>query len=98
MIDNIIDTVAWVHHKITNIHPFQEGNGRTARLSANLILECYGLVGISIKIERENKNKYRQALAQADKMNDLEPLKALIYEGIIDRLNNIPMFFDKSKH
>ncbi len=97
-IDQIVDTAAWIHHKITFIHPFQDGNGRTARLAANLVLECYGLVGISIKIERENKNQYRQALAQVDKMSDLEPLKTHIYEGLIDRLAGVPMFFDKSQH
>ncbi len=97
--DKVVEVAAWLHHKITFIHPFQDGNGRTARLAANLVLECYGLVGISIKVERENKNRYRLALAQVDKMNDLEPLKALIYEGLIDRISGIPMFFDgKSKH
>lgn len=33
---------------------FREGNGRTARLATNLILERYELVGISIKIEQGN--------------------------------------------
>ncbi len=93
--DRIIGIAAWLHHRITFIHPFQDGNGRAARLAANLILECYGLIGISIKVERENKNRYRQALSQIDKMNDLEPLKTLIYEGLIDRLNGVPMFFNK---
>ena len=96
MIDRVVEIAAWLHHRITFIHPFQDGNGRTARLAANLILECFGLVGISIKIERENKNRYRQALAQVDKMNDLEPLKTLIYEGLLDRLNGVPMFFNKN--
>ena len=63
-IEKIIRLSAWVHHKITHIHPFREGNGRTARLAGNLILERYGLVGISIKVEKENKNQYCNALAQ----------------------------------
>jgi fido (protein-threonine AMPylation protein) len=90
-IDAIISSAAWVHHTITFVHPFREGNGRTARLAANLLLERYGLVGISIKIEKENKNRYRQALAQIDLMQDYEPLKAIIYEGLIERYNGVTM-------
>ncbi|MDP3697027.1 MAG: Fic family protein [Candidatus Taylorbacteria bacterium] len=85
MLANVIDTAAWIHHKITHIHSFRDGNGRTARLIANLVLERYGLVGISIKFEKENKNKYRRALQQIDQVNDYEPLMEIIYEGLIDR-------------
>ncbi|KKS44080.1 MAG: filamentation induced by cAMP protein Fic [candidate division CPR1 bacterium GW2011_GWA2_42_17] len=88
-VERIVDTAAWIHHQITFVHPFREGNGRTARLFANLILERYGLVGISIKMEKENKNRYRAALAQADATKDLEPLKAIIYDGIIDRYKGV---------
>ena len=90
-IDDIILCATWIHHTITYIHPFREGNGRTARLTANLILERYGLVGISIKIEKENKNIYRQALAQIDKAQDYEPLKNIIYEGLLERYNGVSL-------
>lgn len=86
---NVIVTAAWIHHTITAIHPFREGNGRTARLAANLILERYGLVGISVKIEKENKNKYRQALVQIDNKKDYEPLETLIAEGLIERYEGV---------
>lgn len=90
-IDDVIMAVAWLHHAITHIHPFREGNGRTARLVANLVLERYGLIGISIKIEKENKDRYRKALSQIDKNKDYEPLKKIIYEGLLDRYNGISM-------
>ena len=88
-IDEIVSVATWIHHKITFIHPFREGNGRTARLAANLILEKHGLVGISIKIEKENKDQYRKALAQIDSYEDYEPLKELIYEGLIERYKGV---------
>ncbi len=91
MIQNILAVTAWAHHKITHIHPFRDGNGRTARLLGNLILERYGLVGVSIKIERENRNRYRASLSQIDTMNDHEPLMNIIAEGIVDRYNGVPM-------
>ncbi|MCX6810855.1 MAG: Fic family protein [Candidatus Berkelbacteria bacterium] len=90
-IDKVVSLSTWVHHKITFIHPFREGNGRTARLIANLILERYGLVGISVKVERENKDAYIQALSQIDKMADYEPLKNLIYKGLAERYEGVAM-------
>jgi cell filamentation protein len=88
-IDKVLNVTAWLHHSITFIHPFREGNGRTARLAANLILERYGLIGISVKLEKENKNIYCKALSQIDKHNDYKPLKDIISEGIIDRYNGV---------
>lgn len=90
-IEKVIRLSAWIHHKITHAHPFREGNGRTARLAGNFILERYGLVGISIKIEKENKNQYCNALAQVDKFEDYEPLVALISDGLIDRYHGVTM-------
>lgn len=95
MIDAVVETAAWIHHAITFIHPFRDGNGRTARLASNLILGRFGLIGISIRIEKENKNRYRQALTQIDQARDYEPLKALIYEGLMERYEGVPMFFHK---
>ena len=61
-VDHVVRVAAWLHHHITFVHPFREGNGRTARLVANLILEHYGLVGLSIKVEQQNKNAYRELI------------------------------------
>ena len=88
-INEVIHTTAWLHHSITAIHPFMEGNGRTARLAANLILERYGLVGISVKIEKENKNEYRKSLVQIDKFKDYGPLEDIVAEGIIERYHGV---------
>lgn len=90
-INNIVRTSSWIHHLITYIHPFREGNGRTARLAANLILERYGLVGISVRVEKENKDRYRQALKQIDQEKDYEPLMDLIYEGLIERYKGVSL-------
>ncbi len=96
-IEAIIRVAAWLHHIITFVHPFREGNGRTARLAANLILERYGLVGISVKIEKENKNQYRQALAQIDNMDDFEPLVNMMYDGLLERYDGVPVKYYKVK-
>ena len=52
------------HHRFVNIHPFDDGNGRMARILMNLILmQSKQLVAI---IKTEFKNDYLFALSKAD--------------------------------
>jgi Fic family protein len=53
-----------IHHRITQIHPFREGNGRTTIAFMNVQLVRAGLTPIYIKFE-EKKN-YIAALEKAD--------------------------------
>jgi len=62
---NAIVLATWVHHAFTKIHPFQDGNGRIARLLASLILIKNGLLPFTVK--RNDKAKYINALELADK-------------------------------
>ena len=83
-LDKVIDTAAWAQHKLVAIHPFGEGNGRTARLLINVILRRYGLPPSQVRFEGENKKDYLQALCQVDNYEDYDPLKHLILRGVID--------------
>ena len=96
-IEKVVSVAAWIHHLVTHVHPFREGNCRTARLSANLVLERFGLMGISPKIETENKKRYCNALAQIDTANDYEPLKKLIGEGLTDRYRGLKVKYYETK-
>jgi Fic family protein len=49
------------HLRYVSIHPFYDGNGRTARIFTNLILISFGYPPVIIEIER--KNAYNQYLA-----------------------------------
>jgi len=65
---------AWLHHRFTQIHPFQDGNGRIARALASLVFlreRCFPLT-----IHRDIRDEYIQALEQADK-GELQSLVAL---------------------
>lgn len=42
-ISMVIETAAWAHAEWVRIHPFANGNGRTARMWANWILMRYGM-------------------------------------------------------
>lgn len=66
---------AWLHHRFTQIHPFQDGNGRVARAIASLVLVKDGL--FPLVVTRDDKPKYLDALEAADSGN-LKPLIDLI--------------------
>ena len=48
-IDDIVLAAAWIHHLITYIHPFREGNGRTLRLFLDLLTVNIGFEGVDFK-------------------------------------------------
>ena len=53
---------AEMHERLVTIHPFIDGNGRTARLVMNLILLRHGYVIANIKGEHESRMAYYTAL------------------------------------
>jgi len=62
-----IELAAFFHHKLVYIHPFLDGNGRTARLLMNIILMRNGYpFTILLKVDRP---KYLRALSDADNRN-----------------------------
>ncbi len=62
---------AWLHHRFTQIHPFQDDNGRVARAIASLVLIKDGL--FPLVITRDDRKRYIEALEAADR-GDLSPL------------------------
>ena len=62
---------AWLHHRFTQIHPFQDGNGRVARALATLVFVRSGWFPLVVR-DRE-RAAYIDALEAADG-HDLRPL------------------------
>lgn len=60
----ILAAAAKAHYDFVLIHPFDDGNGRMARLLMNLVLIKYGFPPAIIKTQ--DKRKYFSALRQAD--------------------------------
>ena len=61
----------WLHHRFTQIHPFQDGNGRMARTLATIVLVKYQY--FPLVIDRDKRDAYLSALESADK-DDMLPL------------------------
>ncbi len=62
---------AWLHHRFSQIHPFQDGNGRIARALATLVFVKAGWFPLVVR-DRE-RAEYIDALEVADD-GDLKPL------------------------
>lgn len=76
---------AWLHHRFTQIHPFQDGNGRIARAIASLVLIKDGL--FPLVVTRDDREAYLNALKAADE-SDLKPLVDLIVTLQIKRFRS----------
>lgn len=75
--------LAYAHHRLVAIHPFTNGNGRTARLFTNLLAYSYGYQEV-VLYQREQgdaRTRYLQAIRRADEY-DLTPLQHLISEQL----------------
>jgi Fic family protein len=66
-----IIVAAWFHHRFTQIHPYQDGNGRVARALTTLILIRAGL--LPLVLDRDLRVDYINSLELADR-KQLSPL------------------------
>ena len=59
-----VELAALFHYRFIRIHPFEDGNGRIARLMMNFILHRHGYPMIVVRSRR--KSEYLEALHQTD--------------------------------
>ncbi|MBI3527387.1 MAG: Fic family protein [Betaproteobacteria bacterium] len=69
-----IIVATWLHHRFTQIHPYQDGNGRVARVLTTLVLLRAEL--LPLVIDRDLRGEYISALESAD-FGDLASLASL---------------------
>ncbi|MEM6845657.1 MAG: Fic family protein [Bacteroidota bacterium] len=80
---NPILLAAEFHYRFIRIHPFDDGNGRTARILMNFILMQFGYSPVIIKTQ--DKENYIAALRQAN-AGILEPFIEYIAESLVHSL------------
>jgi fido (protein-threonine AMPylation protein) len=83
----VVDLCAWVHAEWVRIHPFANGNGRTARLWANSLAMRYGLPPFIRLRPRPNAN-YGNAGAKA-MQGDWKPTARAFRKLLDDFLNEL---------
>lgn len=68
---------AWLHHRFTQIHPFQDGNGRVARALSSLVFLKAGLL-LPVVRDEEDRQDYLNALEDADSGNLAQLVKLFV--------------------
>jgi Fic family protein len=73
-----------LHQRLVNIHPFVDGNGRTARLIMNLILLQRSYPIANISGESQSRHTYYNLLETAHTTGEIEPFQRLIAQSVKD--------------
>ena len=76
-----IFVAAVAHAWLTHIHPFTDGNGRMARLWANMVLAPTPLPALIIK-HQPDRGHYLDALALSDTAGEIAPLVATFMRAL----------------
>jgi Fic family protein len=82
-----------LHAWLAYIHPFIDGNGRTARAIINLELIKNGYPPIIIK--KKEKERYRESLSESDSGGDIRSFFQFILEKINDSLTGLELSAQK---
>lgn len=83
--DNPIELAAWTHAEFVKIHPFVDGNGRTARLIMNYQLMSAGFLPVSIN--KEDRMDYYTCLEEYATSGNLDPFADMVAKLEEERLD-----------
>jgi len=77
-----VELAAWVHNRLVQIHPFTDGNGRTARLVLNWILMKGKFPPLIIFVK--NKQEYYSMIEAGDEGSD-KPIANFIGKQLVEQ-------------
>ncbi len=88
-LSELISLLAWFQHRLVWIHPFNDYNGRVARLLTNLLLLNLGFPILTIKVETgKDRENYIIAMQAAD-IHDFLKLENLIAQALKEGLEQV---------
>lgn len=76
-----IEWIVRIHHRMTVIHAFRDGNGRTSRAFMNMLLLRRGMPPVFFKDKL--KTEYKDALSSVDITNRYENLYEVFYRSLL---------------
>ena len=83
--DHPVHIAAEAHYRLVSIHPFVDGNGRTARLLMNLLLMQEGYPPAIIR--PEDRHDYITSLEKGQSGGSTEDYYQVIYDAVDRSLN-----------
>ena len=83
------------HYQLVTIHPWVDGNGRMSRLVMNQLQYEFGLV--PVKIVKEDKAEYIQALVDSREQESFEPFREFMMEEHIRNISKEIEEYKKSQ-
>lgn len=81
---DILDLSFDVQYNLVSIHPFSDGNGRTARILTNAVLYLHEMPRMILQAEK--KPEYYRALEEARKKSDINIFRDFMYENYTGQL------------
>lgn len=83
-LETIAEKIAEVHAEFLLLHPYREGNGRTARLVATLMAYQAGLPGMDFGFVRSRGREFDlyAAAVQAALSGDLKPMEGIVLRAL----------------
>lgn len=78
----LVELLAWAHHRFVWIHPFFDYNGRMGRLLMSMVLMNLSLPPIELQVETPSgRVRYIKSLAEAD-VGDFTALQKIIHSAL----------------
>ena len=78
---------AEMHERLVSIHPFVDGNGRTARLVMNLILLRHGYTIANLKGDLSSRLRYYKTLEDIQVHNAPDDFYNVIIDAVVTSLS-----------
>lgn len=88
-ISEVIRLIAWFQHRFVFIHPFQDYNGRTARMITIAILLILSLPPLELEVDSpDDRHRYLLSMQQADE-GDYSLLEDLLSKALSESLDKV---------